>query len=307
MPIFTTRNDAKLLSLLKGFNVPVIPDLAPSGKAWYSTCSELKSNICKLFNFVRDDYFYILVITGPPGSGKSTLASQIGSDFDPSFVVENLCVDNKEFSQRFSTLPKHSCIVYDEGTLGLYSRDAMGIANRILNKSFMIGREKIKGMIIICIPDFLTVDSNIREHLVNGLIEIKRRGYFSFYNGKSARYIGKMKTFKLTSPIFRGCFTKSMPFAAEYHDKKIKGVTKFLKQSVTQGLLSIVQVAEQLKVSPNKVRHAINNGVISAERTGNGTVNGRGHYYIKTSDVYKLRIAFAPKKVSKLPSHYGSE
>jgi adenylate kinase family enzyme len=278
--------------------MPDIPELAPSGKAWMSRSEHLKANICKVFKHIRKNYFYILIIEGPPGSGKTTIGAQIGNDVDPNFCIENICIDNKEFSNRLARIEKHSEIMYDEGTLGLFSRDAMNIANRVLNKAIMIGRAKIQGVIVICIPNFLALDTNIRENLVNGLIRIKKRGVFEFFTGKTARIIGHNKTYQNMKPIFRGDFSAEMPFKEEYEKKKLAGVGKFLKQSVTQGMLTPGQVAAQIGCSSQKVLKALKLGLVPYE-TMNSAEGKQSRYLIKPSYAYILKQKLEPKRRGK--------
>lgn len=277
----------ELLDANDGFKV-VVPELAPSGKAWFTSDPIMRSNIIEIYKHVRKKNLFVLVICGGTGEGKSTVGLQVGSDFDKDFTIDNVCMDNPEILKQLGTVDFHSCVTYDEGTLGLNSREAMSVGNRTLLKALQICRDKVRGMIIICIPDFFNLDRSIRCQAVNGLIRVENRTYFYYYPGTSARAIGREGKWTSAKHRFHGTFNEKIPFPEEYEKKKLHGVSKFLKHSIKQGALSTLEVAQQLGISRGAVMNAIHNGVLPYSE--GGTTGKTMRYLIKPGDVYKLKL-----------------
>lgn len=304
------EQDAQLIQQLndKGIWNVTVPKRASSGKAWLTTDAILQSNICAIHKHLRRNYLYILVITGPPSEGKSTLAQQIGNDLDANFTIDDICIDASEFNKRFYICPEYSCVIFDEGILGMFSRDAMNVGNRSLAKALMVARAKVKSLVIFCTPDYLSMDTTIREKLVNGLIVVPKRGEFHFYSGKAAKAIGKGKGFKYGKPSFHGSFTKALPFPEAYEAKKLGGVSRYLKSNITGGLLSTGQVAAQLGIAVETVRNAIKRGLLPAQEVG--TTGAMTRWLIRPGDVYKLRMrlgAMRRVKPQKKPPAVGNK
>lgn len=271
------------------------PPKNPLGKEWYCLNNGLRLNVGWLYKFLRKDYHRVYVIAGSPGEGKSTLAMQICADLDPEFSIEQVCRDNREFGRQLYKIGRYQALIYDEGGLGFLSRESMSLSNRTLIKSFQIIRAK-NNVIFICIPDYFMLDSGIRTFMVNGLFVVNKRGTFTYYNGHSARAIGKMGKWSFGHVRFRGEFNKRIPFE-EYWERKEKGIKVHLKEFTKQGLLSPSQVAEQIGASVLTVRRAILTGVLPAAEVG--TMSGSGkRYLIKPSDVYLFKMRLKFKKVS---------
>lgn len=253
------------------------------GKDWLTTDVTLRSNICYMRKHLENNYFLVLVIVGPPGEGKSTFAGQIGWDIDPTFNEDRMCRVSKEFSDQLYHCSEVSAINFDEGALGLLSREAMQNSNRILAKSFMIARAK-KLLLMICIPDYFMLDKFIRSNMVNGLFVIPKRGRWNYYNGRQARAIGKIGNFFGFHARMRGKFGKELPFEKEYLSRKMMGIKTVLKEAAKEGLLSPPQAARASNLSVTTIMRAVYNGGLPAEKQG--SVTGRTiHWLIKPADL----------------------
>lgn len=66
------------------------------------------------------------------------------------------------------------CIILDEGNLFLLSRDAMSSQNKDALRLFALMRQK-RLITIICVPNFFTLDTYVREHRVDTLFHIFRQ------------------------------------------------------------------------------------------------------------------------------------
>ncbi len=135
------------------------------------------------------DYDYFIVIVGKERRGKTTLEAQVGHYMtDGKFTADNMCMDAEEFTSFFQDVPKGGVACFDEGGTNLYSREAMTTINRTLTKCFMVSGIKNCG-IIVCIPSFFLLDSYVRNHRIDLLIYIHKRGKFKAFSHKRAKAI----------------------------------------------------------------------------------------------------------------------
>lgn len=283
-------SDQQLFELLDAnddFKVEV-SELAPSGVKWFTADKIFRANISKIYEYIRKKNLFVLIICGGTGEGKSTVSLQFGADIDTNFNIDNVCMNNPEILKQLSVVDFHSCVTYDEGTLGLNSREAMSVGNRTLLKSLQICRDKVRGVVIINIPNYFNLDRSIRCDAVNGLIRVTNREFFYYYTGHSARAIGREGKWTAGHHRFHGAFNERIPFPEEYIKKKFGGVSKFLKGSIKMEQLSPQQVADQLGIKVGQVMNAIKSGVLPYAE--GGTTGKMIRYLIKPSDVYKLKI-----------------
>lgn len=161
------------------------------------------------------DYDCFIVVSGKERRGKSTFAIKLGYYLSgQALTVENICMDMEEFTTQLRDVRKGGVIVFDEAGTNLYSREAMTTINRTLTKAFMIsGLKNI--CIILCIPSFFSLDSYVRNHRVDLLIDIPRRGYFKAFSTRRAKRLSivgaKWKSMNEVKPNVFGTFTKQWP------------------------------------------------------------------------------------------------
>ncbi len=84
--------------------------------------------------------------------------------------------------------------------------------NTTLVQALMISRAK-NYIIVLCIPNFFMLDKYIRDHRVNCLIHITKRGKYWFYDRNKAEQLSK-KGYKFMNHtaekyLFRGDFNKA--------------------------------------------------------------------------------------------------
>ena len=161
------------------------------------------------------DYDSFIVVCGKERRGKSTLAAQLG-DYISNYKLTNeqICEDINSFLKALKDAHKGDVIIFDEAGTNLFSREAMTSINRILVKAFMISGLK-NVCIILCIPSFFLLDSYIRNHRIDLLFYIPRRGKFKVYSSRRAKLISllgaKTQSINVTKANLKGWFLKQYP------------------------------------------------------------------------------------------------
>jgi DNA-binding CsgD family transcriptional regulator len=117
----------------------------------------IKSRISKNKNFMA-------AIVGPTGSGKTYSSLRLAENLDPSFTVERVVFDPREFMAVLNSnkLSKGSVVVFDEAGIALNNRQWQSQANKLINFVLQSFRHKCY-IVIFTAPDFAFVDSASRK------------------------------------------------------------------------------------------------------------------------------------------------
>ncbi|MAF36864.1 hypothetical protein CL622_07135, partial [archaeon] len=143
-------------------------------------------NIQKSIN--NDDRDHFIVVCGKEGTGKSTLALQIACMLDPTFNLDRVCFKMIDFIKGMKETKPGQTFILDEGNLFLFSREAMSEDNKFMLKLFALMRQK-NLCVIICVPNFFTLDSYIRDHRVDSLLYCHSKSKYIGYTGKAIKII----------------------------------------------------------------------------------------------------------------------
>jgi len=181
------------------------------------------------------DYDSFIVICGKERRGKSTLAAQIG-DYISGYSMTNdqICEELNTFLDALKNSHKGDVIIFDEAGTNMFSREAMTSLNRTLVKSFMISGLK-NVCIIFCIPSFFLLDSYIRNHRVDLLFHIPKRGKFKVYSARRAKIVSilgaRTKSMSVTKANLKGWFLKQYPerLEKEFRVREKKFKNSFIK------------------------------------------------------------------------------
>lgn len=179
---------------------------------------------------------------GREGSGKSTFAIQLCQMVDPGFSYTHIAFSSQQFQSMLLSLPQYSAVLFDEGSEGFYSRDAMNRFNKELMKQMMLIRGR-NLFIVINIPDFTVLDKGLRTRRVLSLTETIVfthpvtqdwvRGLYEFYTGDVLEkyYRDEFGHIYRPEPTYTGAFEslEGTPIWAsysklknEYYEKKLK-------------------------------------------------------------------------------------
>lgn len=197
----------------------------------------LTANLDLMKKAVLQDWDCMVVVDGLEGSGKSLMALQSAAYCDPGFNLSRVVFTPDELVKAVSESNKFEAIVFDEAFSGLYSRDAMSKANRVLIKMFAEIRQK-NLIIFVVMPSYFELERYVALHRSRALINVMsrafKRGGFGFYNQGRAKtlYLKGKKTLNhgVVKPNFYGNFGKEWPLAecvGEYKDKKLESLQRF--------------------------------------------------------------------------------
>ena len=235
------------------------------------------------------DFDSFVVICGNERLGKSTLAAQLGMYItDGKLSVDNICMTTEEFLKQLKETKKGDTIIFDEAGTALYSREAMTTMNRMLTKAFMVsGLKNI--CIILCIPDFFSLDSYVRMHRINLLLYVVKRGRYLSYSKKRAKGISlkgsKMKNVRVVKSLDYGWFPKQFPKELEEAYRKKERAYKFsfigsIKDNL-EGNYNTSKFAEITGYNLKTVMRWIEDKKINAKKVG-------GRWWIPKQEAEKI-------------------
>jgi hypothetical protein len=223
------------------------------------------------------DYDSFIVVCGHERYGKSTFAAQLGDYISEGKLTNaQICEDISSFLDALKNSHKGEVIIFDEAGTNLFSREAMTSMNRILVKAFMISGLK-NVCIILCLPSFFLLDSYIRNHRINLLFYIPKRGKFKVYSARRAKLISilgsKTKTMNVTKANLKGWFLKQYPERLEKEfrikERKFKfGYIKDVKRDM-EGYYKLYKFAEVTGLSVRTIYNLIETKKIVAKKIMN--------------------------------------
>ena len=245
----------------------------------------------------NDDMDHLTVVTGLEGTGKSTLTSMLAVTVSPSMSIAHVCYEPRDFLNAVKIAKKGDTIWIDEGALFLFSRQSTSKHSVNIVKLLSVIRQ-LNLHIIICIPNFFTIDTYVREHRVSSLFYLTKRGEFHYIPRKTVLFISnacrKSKNV-LQYPLKNGTFMFGRylnDFGSlndlnkdSYLSRKHDNMTDFMKDMEEQfnnaeeaakidnspKYLSVKDTATRLGLSVNSIRNKIREGTIKAIKLGNGS------------------------------------
>lgn len=128
---------------------------------------------------LRNEYDYVIGITGYPSSGKSQLAAIIGLlvDFEYEFD-KNICFipTSKEIENSYMKLPMYSFLHVDEASRGLHKQKWYDKVQQKLNELYDVEREGHFLCTALIMPRFQNFAENFRNFRIKYWINIPQRG-----------------------------------------------------------------------------------------------------------------------------------
>lgn len=186
---------------LKARLIEVIKEMDSNLKLF---CSEVRKDL-------RNEYDYVIGITGYPGYGKSTLAGIIGIliDYDYEFF-KNICFipTSKEIENSYMKLPMYSVLHVDEASRGLHKQKWYDKVQQKLNELYDTEREGHYLCTLLLMPRFQNFTENFRNFRIKYWINIVDRGLAIVYkrdedkDAKDPWHIDE--NFKLKNKKWRG-------------------------------------------------------------------------------------------------------
>ena len=201
----------------------------------------MKARCFKIWSRIRQNKDYFIVISGKERLGKSTLAIKICSWIQPDWNLDNLCVTFSEIMECIDRLKDkpYSAVLIDEGGWALFSRDVMTRVNKFLVKLFMVMGAKNLCM-VVCVPNFHFMDTYIRDHRTDLLIQVGDKHSYKAIIGNGIRRVSKIgHKFKQISEIglakgtfWHGDWSKPFPpnvSEVAYLEKKNNFINKIIE------------------------------------------------------------------------------
>lgn len=236
----------------------------------------------KVYNKIRQDLDNFTVIAGKEGYGKSWLGIDFCSLISPEFNIPHVVFTPQEYISVLRNAQPYSSVQIDEGGQLMFTRESMNMMNKLLAKCFMIQRQKNLN-VIICVPNFFMVDSMIRNHRVDILLQIKKRGYYRGIIESGIRKVSKdgykfqdvMGTRVREDCFWDGHWNKLLPNNFDY-DKYISvkknHMSLFLDQAEEDvmdiKLVPAIRVAKEISVHPRTIRNLIEKGEVEGKKIG---------------------------------------
>ena len=243
----------------------------------------------KIYKDLNNYGDHFTVICGKEGRGKSTLLTQMCAVISTDlFHSKHICYKMKQFTGGLKECQKGDSFQLDEGNLFLFSREAMSGDNKAAVKLFSVIRMK-NLHIGICVPNFYTLDTYIRDHRVDTLIRISDRGKYTAYVGEGIKIVSKegapyknMNGIRLPLKwMTKGWYTKEIPqindlSTDEYNKHKEKNIDNFIdeldqvaRKTESGKWISANQLAKAKGIDPRTAIKHIKNGNIKGHILGN--------------------------------------
>lgn len=139
-------------------------------------CNEIKKR-------VRRNNDEVIAIEGYEGIGKTALGVIIGKEISPSFDMRKNIAYLPSFRKiegKFNSIDKYDVLVLDEVIKILYKMRALERLQKEVVEFYATERKQCK-VTIMCIPRFIDLNENFRNHRVRTRVWIPFRGYAIAY------------------------------------------------------------------------------------------------------------------------------
>lgn len=159
---------------------------------------------------LNEDRIYL--VDGREGTGKSSFTFQQAKYLDPSFTVDRIVFNPKQFLELLRTAPQGAAIVFDEAFRGLSSKGSRSQVNRDIVEALMEVRQR-NLIIFIVLPTIFLLEIYAAVFRSEGLLHVyklkeklasgeRKRGFRIYnYEKKKLLYLrGRAKYFSYALP-----------------------------------------------------------------------------------------------------------
>ena len=218
----------------------------------------------------EQDSDFFITVTGREGKGKTTFLMNFLALIDPELNLKKICFKPLQFIEAVE-IGKKSCIHLDEGNLILFSREAMSGGNKDMVKILALMRQR-NLCVGICVPNFWTLDTYMREHRVNCVIDITARGHYTGYIDKAIQLLSKYgKETKSCSSVvcpygtfWKGTFNDGIP---NINDINKESYMKH-KTDTFDSFIADLKVAYQEKTDSKSIRASEAQKILAMSASG---------------------------------------
>lgn len=153
----------------------------------------------------------LVIVCGETGSGKSFTALAIGEAIDPTFCVERVVFNVKDFIKLLNSkkLKKGSVIVFDEAGVGIPSRQWYSLSNKVINYILQTFRHENLS-VIFTTPTFEFIDKQTRTlfHFYIETLKVKIA---------QQKVMAKVRQIQY-NPRYQKTYVKRIIYGSEYID-----------------------------------------------------------------------------------------
>lgn len=244
---------------------------------------------------LRDKKDHFTVVVGKEGSGKTTISTQLSAWVAPNMDLNDIVFDMQQYINKLQDTTRHykknkinkndRSIEIDEGGINLFSRESMSTSNRVLAKTFMVQRF-LNVHVSINIPHYWSLDSLIRNHRINTLIIVKKRGRYECVVGKGIKILNKLgkkdkdrELWQIPIPygyFWEGEFRKGFPNTIserKYDNHKFKHIKSFLEDAKIEAesikMVKIGIIEKEFGLHRDTIIKEIRNNNIEGRKIGN--------------------------------------
>lgn len=197
-----------------------------------------------VYEHMKKDYDFMMVITGDTGTGKSHFALNLFETWYRCILKKPVTKDMvKQISQNyqgwlksFSEIGEYDMNIFDESARDLNSIDFATRISKDINKLFDVCRCK-KFFSVVILPNFFRLNKALREDRIRGLVWVYKRGQYMVFSKEDLKYLNgynerrKIKSMRVARPSFCASFPgyKGV-LLKDYEERKMSGVDEVLEE-----------------------------------------------------------------------------
>ena len=195
----------------------------------YKTDGFLTIILLNIYEHLKKNYDYTLIVVGDTGTGKSMFCLHLletwykivlKEEFNKGHI-KNINTDYLKWIRRFKQLKAYDMNIFDEGATSLDSKQHMEKVSKDITKLFNVFRCK-RFLSVIVLPSFFYLNKYFRENRLRGLVWINERGNYRWYTKQGIKWLNANNERRTL---------KSMGLAYPIHENKFPDYQGVLKQS----------------------------------------------------------------------------
>ena len=199
---------------------------------FYKDDTRITQILLNVYEHLKIDYDYVLVVVGDTGTGKSHFALNLfESWYDlilkknvSSKMVSQVTTDYGVWLNNFKFMSEFDMNIYDEGATVLDSKNHASKISKDIKMLYNVFRAK-KFFTVIVLPSFWDLDKYFRERRIRGLVWINKRGEYKFFSKTGIEWLNAYNERRYVKSMWGAYPVHSNSFP-EYKGDLLKQYTK---------------------------------------------------------------------------------